>query len=147
MFVPKGDDAIKVYEQQHAIKKDDSLGTYYITKEYFEESMKCFEVLADDIIISCAGTIGETYIMPKQIEKGIINQALMRVTVVSSIDKRFFLYYFDSQLKKNAKDGNGSAITNIPPFEVLKNLYFPLPPLAEQKRIADKLDELLKVIG
>ena len=147
MFVPKSDDAIKVYEQQHAIKKDHTLGTYYISKAYFEESMKGFEVLSDDIIISCAGTIGETYIMPENIEKGIINQALMRVTVVPSIDKRFFLYYFNSQLKAPAKAGNGSAIINIPPFDVLKNLYFPLPPLAEQKRIVDMLDELLKVIA
>ena len=146
MFVPKGNNAIKVYEQQHAIKKDHTLGTYYITKEYFDESMKGFEVLADDIIISCAGTIGETFIMPDNIEKGIINQALMRVTVVPSINKDFFLYYFNSQLKKSAKDGNGSAITNIPPFDVLKNLYFPLPPLAEQKRIADVLERALGAI-
>lgn len=145
MFVPKSDDSIKVYEQQHAIKKDHTLGTYYITKEYFDESMKGFEVLPDDIIISCAGTIGETFIMPDNIEKGIINQALMRVTVVPSIDKQFFLYYFNSQLKESAKEGNGSAITNIPPFDVLKNLYFPLPPLAEQKRIADVLERVLGV--
>lgn len=146
MFVPKSDDSIKVYEQQHAIKKDHTLGTYYITKEYFDESMKGFEVLPDDIIISCAGTIGETFIMPDNIEKGIINQALMRVTVVPSIDKQFFLYYFNSQLKESAKEGNGSAITNIPPFDVLKNLYFPLPPLAEQKRIADVLEMVLGVV-
>lgn len=124
---------------------DHTLGTYYITKEHFDESMKGFEVLPDDIIISCAGTIGETFIMPDNIEKGIINQALMRVTVVPSIDKQFFLYYFNSQLKESAKEGNGSAITNIPPFDVLKNLYFPLPPLAEQKRIADVLERVLGV--
>ena len=143
MFVPKSADTIKVYEQQHAIKKDHTLGTYYITKEYFDTSMKGFEVLSGDIIVSCAGTIGETYILPNNIERGIINQALMRITVAPSIDKQFFLYYFDSQLKKSAKDGNGAAIINIPPFDVLKNLYFPLPPLAEQKRIVQKLDEIL----
>ena len=125
------------------LEKDHTLGTYYITKEYFDTSMKGFEVLPGDIIVSCAGTIGETYIMPDSIEQGIINQALMRITVVPSIDKRFFLYYFDSQLKRRAKDGNGVAMTNIPPFDVLKNLYFPLPPLSEQKRIVQKLDEIL----
>ena len=145
MFVPKSENTVKVYEQQHAINKDHTLGTYYITREYFDTSMKGFEVMPGDIIVSCAGTIGETYIMPEAIECGIINQALMRITVVPSIDKRFFLYYFDSQLKSRAKDGNGMAITNIPPFNVLKNLHFPLPPLAEQKRIVDRLDKLLAV--
>ena len=81
MFVYKSENTIKVYEQQHAIKKDYSLGKYYITKEYFDSTMRGFEVVTGDIIISCAGTIGETYIMPNNIEKGIINQALMRVTV------------------------------------------------------------------
>lgn len=68
MFVQKGMDTVKVYEQQHAIKKDWELGTYYITREYFNEKMIGFEVMPGDIIVSCAGTIGETYIMPDEIE-------------------------------------------------------------------------------
>lgn len=43
MFVPKSENAIKVYEQQHAIKKDAKLGTYYISHEYFEANMTGFE--------------------------------------------------------------------------------------------------------
>lgn len=141
MFVPKGKDTVKVYEQQHAIKKNCNLGTYYIKKEYFEEKMTGFEVFPGDVIISCAGTIGETYIMPDTIEHGIINQALMRVTLVPSIDKRFFQLYFDYHLKQNAQnESNGSAINNIPPFEVLKNWYFPLLPITEQKRIIEKIE-------
>ena len=144
MFVPKGNNAVKVYEQQHAIKKDSSLGTYYITKEYFDEKMSGFEVLSGDIIISCAGTIGETYIMPNGIERGIINQALMRVTLAEGVDKKFFQYYFDASLKKNAQEeSNGSAIKNIPPFDVLKNWYFPLTSIEEQKRIVEKLEEVM----
>ena len=148
MFVPKTDGAIKIYEQQHAIKKDANLGTYYISREYFETNMTGFEVKSGDIIVSCAGTIGETYIMPPQIEQGIINQALMRITLVPSILKEFFLYYFDSNLKTDARnESNGMAIKNIPPFDVMKNWYFPLPPLAEQKMITQTIDELLQIIG
>ena len=147
MFVPKSDDVIKIYEQQHAIKKDASLGTYYISREYFEKNMSGFEVKSGDIIVSCAGTIGETYVMPPKIEQGIINQALMRVTLVSNILNEFFLYYFDSNLKRNARnESNGMAIKNIPPFDVMKNWYFPLPPIAEQRRIVEKLDTLLAQI-
>ena len=148
MFVPKTDDTVKIYEQQHAIKKDANLGNYYISREYFESNMTGFEVKSGDIIVSCAGTIGETYIMPPQLEQGIINQALMRVTLVPSILNEFFLYYFDSNLKTDARnESNGMAIKNIPPFDVMKNWYFPLPPLAEQKRITKKIDELLQIIG
>lgn len=144
MFVQKGDDTVKVYEQQHAIKKDWELGTYYISREYFNEKMSGFEVMPGDIIVSCAGTIGETYIMPDEIEQGIINQALMRVTLADGIDKNFFLYYFNTNLKKSAQEeSNGSAIKNIPPFEVLKNWYFPLTSIEEQRRIVSKLDGIL----
>ncbi|MDO5138291.1 MAG: restriction endonuclease subunit S [Oscillospiraceae bacterium] len=142
MFVPKGSNTVKVYEQQHAIKKDPTLGTYYITKEYFDAKMNGFEVKSGDILISCAGTIGETYVMPDGIEKGIINQALMRVTLASGINKRFFQYYFDSNLKSSARAGNGSAIVNIPPFDVIKNWYFPLAPIEEQERIVTRLEEI-----
>lgn len=147
MFVPKSDDTVKVYEQQHAIQKNSELGTYYITREYFDDKMSGFEVLPGDIIVSCAGTIGETYILPDEIEQGIINQALMRVSLVPSVNKRFFQYYFDANLKKTAQEeSNGSTIKNIPPFDVMKNWYFPLAPLKEQERIVDRIDELLSLI-
>ena len=144
IFVPKGDNTIKVYEQKNAIKKDASIGEYYITKSYFTNKLSGFSVEPGDIIVSCAGTIGEAFILPSNIEKGIINQALMRMRLFEPIFVEYFLLYFDYVLKKNARgNSKGSAIKNIPPFAILKNYLVPLPPLAEQKRIVEKIEELL----
>lgn len=144
MFVPKSPDAVKVYEQKNAIQKNHTLGEYYITRDYFEKKMRSFEIFPGDIIVSCAGTIGETYVMPENIEQGIINQALMRMKIVPSVDLDYFLLYFDYILKSEAQNSSkGSAIKNIPPFEILKNMVLPIPPLAEQKRIVKRVEELL----
>ena len=135
MFIPDNRNAYKVYEQKNAIQKNAGLGHYFISYEKFQE-LKGFEVLPNDIIVSCAGTIGETYIMPSDIRQGIINQALMIIRLHNLDITPFYLLYFDFILKNEAgKDGKGTAIKNIPPFDILKNYMIPLPPLAEQSRI------------
>lgn len=145
MFVSKSDSTIKVYEQQNAIKKNHELGHYYIKRDYFESDMKGFEVHPGDIIVSCAGTIGETYILPENIEKGIINQALMKMTITNELSVQFFLMYFDHILKTASADsGKGTAMKNIPPFDIFKQFLFPLPPLLEQKRIVKKIDQIFE---
>lgn len=146
MFVPKSEHSIKVYEQKNAIQKDYRLGEYYISEDKFSE-MQSFVTKPSDIIVSCAGTIGETYLLPKEAPIGIINQALMRVELynldIADYWQLFFAYIL---LIENEMKGAGSAIKNIPPFEYLKAILVPIPPLQEQKRIIEKYNELTKLI-
>ena len=147
MFVPKSENTVKVYEQKNAIQKDYSLGEYYITRDYFESQMQSFEVFPGDILVSCAGTIGETYILPDNIEQGIINQALMKMKITSLINTDYFLMFFDHILKEeSANNGKGTAIKNIPPFDIFKNFLFPLPSYSEQKRIIESVNNIFSII-
>ena len=146
MFVSKGDDTYKVYEQKNAIQKDCTLGTYYISKEKYE-SLSGFAIQPFDIIVSCAGTIGETYVLPRNIQKGIINQALMLIRLYYRDIEQFYLLYFDFILKEEAKNSSkGTAIKNIPPFDVLKKFYIPIPPLKEQIRILDEINKWMSFV-
>ena len=163
LFVPQSENAIKVYEQQNAIKKDWTLSRYYITKDYFNAHMKQFVAKAGDLIVSCAGTIGEVYELPKDAEEGVFNQALMRVRVNNEVvNKEIFITVFSSMIDKFSKIySNGSAIKNIPPFADLKKTQVYLPckeeqiviaqllrsldeRIATQNKIIDKLQSLIK---
>ena len=146
MFVPKSDNTYKVYEQKNAIQKNESLGSYYISQEKYNE-LNGFAVQPFDIIVSCAGTIGETYVLSETPEQGIINQALMLIRLHSRCVEDFYLIYFDYILKEEAyKESKGTAIKNIPPFDVLKNFFIPLPPLSEQQRIVEEIERWFKLI-
>ena len=146
MFVPDSPDAYKVYEQKNAISKDATLGHYFIDKDKYEE-LKGFTVQSEDIIVSCAGTIGETYVLPLNLRDGIINQALMLIRLFDKSISDFYLLYFDFMLKSEAaKESKGTAIKNIPPFDILKNFYIPLPPFAEQQRIVAEIERWFTLI-
>ena len=146
MFVAKSNQSVKVYEQKNAIQKDFRLGDYYISKEKFE-AMQSFIVKPNDIIVSCAGTIGETYLLPLDAPVGIINQALMRVTLFDLSMAEYWQMYFAYMLLNEAQmKGAGSAIKNIPPFEYLKAVLVPVPPLSEQNRLVERYNIILSLI-
>ena len=147
MFVAKSNQSVKVYEQKNAIQKNFRLGDYYISKEKFE-AMQSFIVKPNDIIVSCAGTIGETYLLPLDAPVGIINQALMRVTLFDLSMAEYWQMYFAYMLLNEAQmKGAGSAIKNIPPFEYLKAVLVPVPPLSEQTRLVERYNLLLSLIA
>ena len=147
IFVPKDDSTVKVYEQQNAINKDWKLERYFITKEYAEK-LKGFKVSAGDIIVSCAGTIGEIYELPMDAESGIINQALMRIRVHEDrINKKMFIILFTNMIDEFTRvHSNGSAIKNIPPFSDLKPMKVLVPTFDEQNKIAHYFYELDNLI-
>lgn len=137
IFVPKSDNSVKVYEQQNAINKNWKLERYFITKEYATE-LKAFETHSGDILVSCAGTIGEMYELPSDSEDGVINQALMRVRVNDKVvSKKIYQLLFSNMINDFSREhSNGSAMKNIPPFADLKSMNVVIPSLEEQALIA-----------
>lgn len=149
MFVAQSKTSTKVYEQQNAIYKDWSLGDYYIELNE-HPNLKSFIAGPGDVIISCAGTIGEAYLLPITAPMGVINQALLKLRINNSIAVTgYFLLYFKSLIsaKINA-DAKGTAMKNIGSVKYLKNqLLFPLPPIIEQEIIIKKVAALQEMLS
>jgi type I restriction enzyme, S subunit len=146
IFVEKG---FKVYEQYCPINDDCSFARYYITPERFEE-LRAFEVCTGDYLISCSGvTLGRITRVPEEFERGIINQALLRVRINEAfVSDEYFLHLFRSvQFQKSIfANSIGSAIPNVKGVKELKAMAIPLPSLAEQKRIVAEVDRRLSLV-
>lgn len=141
------EDGYAVYEQQHAIYNQFNSIRYFVNQKKFDE-LKRFELKYGDLIMSCSGTMGKVAIVPKDIKKGLINQALLKLTPAPNLSIFFLKQYMESKEFQLAlsNETHGAAIKNVASVGILKNLKIKLPPLEEQQRIAAILDktELIK---
>ena len=152
-FVEKG---YKVYEQRNAIYDDCTLGNYYLDDRKFKE-LEDFEVKPGDFIISCSGTIGKIAEIPESAEKGVINQALLKITIEKRlILPKLFKYLFSSLGFQNKilVETRGSAMKNISSVEDIKKFQLAIPSIQEQNQIILEIerrftiaDNIEKTIG
>ena len=105
--------------------------------------MKRFAVHAGDLIISCSGTMGRVAIIPNRYKEGIINQALLKLTVHNELNNMFLkiLLQQPSYQRKYFSDQAGAAIQNVMSVKILKDIEIPLPTLEEQKAIVAKIEQ------
>lgn len=133
-----------VYEQQNAIYNRFKF-RYFISKNDFQR-LKRFEVKTNDLIMSCSGTMGKIAIIPDNAPKGIINQALLKLTPKSNIDSHYLKYYFENTISKIMNDSaRGGAIKNVASVSELKKISIPVPPLSVQENIVKILDRFDKL--
>jgi type I restriction enzyme S subunit len=141
-------DGYLVYEQRHAIHNDFEYEKYFITPKKFEE-MRMFKVVPGDLIISCSGvTLGKISELPKDAKEGIINQALLKIKLNNELVKNdFFINLFNSIVfqTKIFEKAKGSAIPNMVGVDGLKQIVIGLPPIHEQERIVQKINQLMKL--
>ncbi len=145
-FIYKG---YKVYEQKNAIYKSINLGDYYIDENKYDELSR-FSVKENDFIVSCSGTIGEIYRIPHNYVPGVINQALLKLTIDDNIcDFNLFNHYFNWNKFKHKiiDDTQGGAMKNLVGMDKFRKttIYIPTD-TEEQKIIAEILSSMDKEI-
>ena len=107
-------------------------------------------VLKDDVVIVASTgskkVIGKAATIEED-SRCISFGAFLLLLRTNVIDKRFHSYFFQTQYYRNTISSlaGGININNIKK-EHIENLQIPLPPLTEQKQIAEKLDKLFDQI-
>ena len=107
-------------------------------------------VLKDDVVIVASTgskkVIGKAATIEED-SRSISFGAFLLLLRTNVINKRFHSYFFQTQYYRNTISSlaGGININNIKK-EHIENLQIPLPPLEEQKQIAEKLDKLFDQI-
>ncbi len=94
---------------------------------------------AGDILLSVRAPVGPTNLAP---EKCCIGRGLATIRADEPLNQKYLFHYFRSIESWLALEGTGSTFAGIS-GDYIRNLEIPVAPLNEQKRIVDKLDDLL----
>ncbi|AEK72136.1 restriction modification system DNA specificity subunit [Thermococcus sp. 4557] len=135
------DRGIKVYTQDNVLRRDFSLGNIYISPEKFKQ-LKSMEVKPGDILLTIRGTVGKAIVVPEGVEKGIIHTNLAIIRVNPEILWPEYLERIINDSKIIPWQINAArSSTTLPALYAgtIKRLKLPLPPLSEQKQIAEIL--------
>lgn len=141
-------DGYLVYEQRHAIHNDFEYEKYYIDEDKYN-AMQPFKVVPGDLLVSCSGvTLGRIAEVPIYAKKGIINQALLKITLNKNVmTNNYFMELFRNEEIQDYLFGfsRGSGIPNFPSMNEVKKVEFLCPPIELQQKYCDFLRQVDKL--
>ena len=117
----------------------------YISEKDFTEINKRSNVEKGDIIFAMIGSIGNPVIVDTDRKFGIKNVALLK-NINHSLDMNFVLHYLYLLENLWIKNASG-AVQKFISLKKIRSSLIPFPPLEEQRRIVEKVEELQSSIS
>lgn len=119
----------------------------FIDKTLYEEFSKSGVPLAGDLMVTAVGTLGKTYIVKEGEVFYYKDGSVLCFNNRFHMDAKFLKYYIESPafIEQYANESQGTTVATLTMVRVNEYLI-PLPPIAEQHRIVEKLEQLLDEI-
>ena len=147
-FVNKGIPYLKVYNlRNQAIDFD--YKPQYIKESIHNGILKRSKTEIGDLIMNIVGPpLGKLAIIPTSLPESNFNQAavLIRPYLYKNIINKYLFYFLSEMSEINSISTKGSAGQINISLSQSKNIRVPFPPLAEQERIAQKVEQLLTIV-
>lgn len=117
-------------------------GLKYIDEDVYEKISR-YTISSDDIYVSIAGSIGKVGIIPSCIDGANLTENAAKITNIKGINQKYLCMFLTSEFAQYQMQSATIATTQakLALFRI-ESLTFPLPPLSEQQRIVERIEEL-----
>lgn len=120
----------------------------YISEELYDEFSKSGVPSDGDLMVSAVGTLGKTYVVRESDHFYYKDASVLCFENYAVVDPYYLRYVMNSDMMKKQIESNsgGTTVDTLTMVRMIKYLL-PLPPLATQHRIVEKLDAVLSLIA
>lgn len=119
-------------------------GCNFLDEEMVAKKWSHFRLDENDIVLSSSASLGKVSKVKKAAVGSIFYTGLIRFKPFKSLFDEYLIKFLGSREFERQIDGSkrGAAILHFGPTH-LRGMILPVPPFAEQRRIASKVDELM----
>ena len=120
----------------------DGINDSKIVRQNYKQNFNNFEIFENDILIAMTGgTVGKNILIPQIDERLFLNQRIASIRTYYMNHNFIFLIINSPFIQKEISLKKNSTNDNIS-LDIIQNLFCPLPPEQEQKRIVSRIKKI-----
>ena len=120
----------------------------YIEQSLYDEFSKSGVPIPGDLMITAVGTLGKVYIVPENHLFYYKDGSVLCLNNLHNLIPQYVKMFINSQsfIQQYQADSDGTTVATLTMVR-LKQYLIPLPPIAEQKRIVEKVNSFMCILA